>query len=127
LYFRLPFRIVPIHALESGWVGRSVISCTSQSPSMKHAICCLGGPVAETRYSGVSLDQLLASSITAVDVEMAEAALKRAVGSAPFDVALSAALRVVEFEWHRIDRLAVQLRRRAALDNAECRRIAARR
>jgi hypothetical protein len=45
---------------------------------MKHAICCLGGPVAETRYSGASLDQVLASSITAVDVEMAEAALKRA-------------------------------------------------
>jgi hypothetical protein len=91
---------------------------------LKQAIICLSGSWTEARYTNTNLRQLLTTNVARVDVEMAEDALRHATGSPPLDVAIRAARRVVELEWNRIDRVAVQLRRRFELDFEECRRIA---
>jgi hypothetical protein len=128
LRFGLRFIRVRIYPSDDGLdiIGAVTVAGAANGAidGLKKAIICLCGPAAEARATNVSLRQILGSNIAAVDVEMALDALKRTVGEPPLDVAIRAARRVVELEANRIDRVAVQLRRRGELSYEECRRIA---
>jgi hypothetical protein len=89
---------------------------------LKKATICLAGPIGEARYRNVCLCDVRASGVAETDFKMAMEALSRPQAP-PLAVVLAATQRLVEQQWPRITRLAVQLRRRGELGYDECLQI----
>jgi hypothetical protein len=55
LHFCWRFRLVRMHEGADGKVRGKVLAPNGQFTGFQHAICCIAGPLAEERFTGVSL------------------------------------------------------------------------
>jgi hypothetical protein len=112
LHFGWKFGPVKIYQAADGRIKGFVTSPAGTYDPFGRAICCLAGPLAEAKLTGIGLAEQPDSY---VDVTMAREALRR-IGSGDFDSVSVITRLLIDQQWPRIQRLASELLSRKELD-----------
>jgi hypothetical protein len=107
LHFGWQFTNIRIYEDDDGQIKGSVLSPSGTYDVFARAVCCLAGPIAEERATGVSLEEQAASDI---DKMMARDALARvAIDGLEVGSILPFTRHLVDHEWPAIALIASEL------------------